>query len=156
VHGFSASARAKISRLPVNNRCVTESDARDRCPSHAGGAERRRRRSAHARKRILNKQENPARSPARAWLSSFNFTNKLICTGASTTYILVGLTRISKSRTSKAPTSSRRARTRRAGRWPLQDDLTGAALVAAMQASPYREIDLEPNRSRSSVRDVRL
>lgn len=31
---------------------------------------------------------------------------------------------------------------------------TGADLVAAMQASPYKEIDLEPSRERLSVRDV--
>jgi prevent-host-death family protein len=38
----------------------------------------------------------------------------------------------------------------------LQGDLTGAALVAALQASPYRDIDVEPKRSRLSVRDVVL
>jgi hypothetical protein len=32
--------------------------------------------------------------------------------------------------------------------------LTGAALVAAMQASPYKEIPLEPARDRMPVRDV--
>ncbi len=31
--------------------------------------------------------------------------------------------------------------------------LTGADLVAAMQASPYKEIDLEPTRDRLPVRD---
>ena len=31
---------------------------------------------------------------------------------------------------------------------------TGAALVAAMQASPCREIDIEPSRHRLPVRDV--
>ena len=31
---------------------------------------------------------------------------------------------------------------------------TGADLVAAMQASPYREIDLEPGRDRMPVRDI--
>lgn len=31
---------------------------------------------------------------------------------------------------------------------------TGADLVAAMQASPYKEIDLEPTRGRLPVRDV--
>jgi hypothetical protein len=31
---------------------------------------------------------------------------------------------------------------------------TGAALVAVMQASPYKEIDLEPLRNRLPVRDV--
>jgi len=34
--------------------------------------------------------------------------------------------------------------------------LTGADLVAAMQASPCKEIDLQPTRDRSSVRDVEL
>ncbi len=38
----------------------------------------------------------------------------------------------------------------------LQGDLTGAALVAAMQASPHRDIDIEPRRSRLPVRDVAL
>ena len=32
--------------------------------------------------------------------------------------------------------------------------LTGADLVAAMQASPYKDIDLEPTRDRLPVRDV--
>jgi hypothetical protein len=34
--------------------------------------------------------------------------------------------------------------------------LTGADLLAAMQASPYKEIDLEPTRDRLPVRDVRF
>ncbi len=38
----------------------------------------------------------------------------------------------------------------------LAGERTGAALVAAMQASPYREIDIEPSRERSPVRDVEL
>ncbi len=38
----------------------------------------------------------------------------------------------------------------------LKGDLTGEALIAAMQASPYREIDIEPRRSRLPVRDVAL
>jgi hypothetical protein len=33
---------------------------------------------------------------------------------------------------------------------------TGADLVAAMQASPYRETDLEPTRERLPVRDTRF
>lgn len=33
---------------------------------------------------------------------------------------------------------------------------TGADLIAAMQASPYREIDIEPARYRMPVRDVTL
>src|SRR5215471_15817390 len=38
----------------------------------------------------------------------------------------------------------------------LKGDLTGEALVAAMQASPCRDIDIEPRRSRMPVRDVIL
>jgi hypothetical protein len=33
---------------------------------------------------------------------------------------------------------------------------TGAELLSAMQASPYKEIDLEPSRSPMPVRDVSL
>jgi prevent-host-death family protein len=38
----------------------------------------------------------------------------------------------------------------------LRGEVTGAALVAAMQASPHRSISLEPKRGRLSVRDVDL
>ncbi len=38
----------------------------------------------------------------------------------------------------------------------LQGERTGEALVAAMQSSPCREIDIEPQRERSAVRDVVL
>jgi prevent-host-death family protein len=38
----------------------------------------------------------------------------------------------------------------------LKGDHSGAALVAALQASPYRDIDLEPRRERLPVRDVKL
>ena len=38
----------------------------------------------------------------------------------------------------------------------LKGDLTGEALVAAMQASPYRDIDIEPRRALMPVRDVTL
>jgi prevent-host-death family protein len=38
----------------------------------------------------------------------------------------------------------------------LKGDHTGASLVAALQASPYREIDLEPRRYRLPVRDTTL
>jgi hypothetical protein len=38
----------------------------------------------------------------------------------------------------------------------LKGDRSGAALVAAMQASPYRDIDIEPRRERMPVRDVKL
>ena len=38
----------------------------------------------------------------------------------------------------------------------LKGERTGEALIAAMQASPYRDIDIEPARERSLVRDVVL
>ena len=38
----------------------------------------------------------------------------------------------------------------------LKGERTGAALVAALQQSPYREIDIEPRRERLPVRDVKL
>jgi prevent-host-death family protein len=38
----------------------------------------------------------------------------------------------------------------------LKGDRTGAALIAALQKSPYREIDIEPRRERLPVRDVKL
>jgi hypothetical protein len=38
----------------------------------------------------------------------------------------------------------------------LKGDRTGAALIAVVQESPYREIDLEPRRERLPVRDVKL
>jgi prevent-host-death family protein len=38
----------------------------------------------------------------------------------------------------------------------LKGDLTGEVLVAAMQASPYRDIDIEPRRARMPVRGVTL
>jgi prevent-host-death family protein len=38
----------------------------------------------------------------------------------------------------------------------LKGDLTGRALVAAMQASPHRDIDIEPRRAPMPVRDVAL
>ncbi len=37
---------------------------------------------------------------------------------------------------------------------PAQDAATGADLVAVMQASPYREIELQPARACLPVRDV--
>jgi len=36
----------------------------------------------------------------------------------------------------------------------LKGDLTGGSLIAAMQASPHRDIDLEPNRTAMPVREV--
>ncbi len=38
----------------------------------------------------------------------------------------------------------------------LKGDLTGQALVAVMQASPYRDIDIAPRRARMPVRNVAL
>jgi prevent-host-death family protein len=38
----------------------------------------------------------------------------------------------------------------------LKGDQTGAALVAAMQASPHREINVEPGRAAMPVHDVTL
>jgi prevent-host-death family protein len=38
----------------------------------------------------------------------------------------------------------------------LKGDLTGEALIAAMQASPYRDIDIEPRRAPMPVRGVAL
>jgi prevent-host-death family protein len=38
----------------------------------------------------------------------------------------------------------------------LKGDPTGAALIAAMQASPHRDIDLEPRRRSMPVREVDL
>ena len=38
----------------------------------------------------------------------------------------------------------------------LKGDATGIALIEAIQASPHREIEIEPERSRLPVRDVSL
>jgi prevent-host-death family protein len=38
----------------------------------------------------------------------------------------------------------------------LKGDPTGEALIAAMQASPYRDIDIEPRRTPMPVREVVL
>src|SRR5580700_12222482 len=38
----------------------------------------------------------------------------------------------------------------------LKGDLTGEALIAAMQASPHREIEIEPTRAPMPVREVIL
>jgi prevent-host-death family protein len=38
----------------------------------------------------------------------------------------------------------------------LKGDLTGQALVAAMRASPHRDLDIEPGRTPMPVRGVRL
>jgi prevent-host-death family protein len=36
----------------------------------------------------------------------------------------------------------------------LKGDLTGEVLIAAMQASPYRDVDLEPSRTPMPVREI--
>jgi hypothetical protein len=36
----------------------------------------------------------------------------------------------------------------------LKEDLTGEALAAAMQASPRRDVDIEPKRTSMPVRDI--
>src|SRR5271157_2861801 len=38
----------------------------------------------------------------------------------------------------------------------LKGERTGEALIAAMQSSPHRDIDIEPRRERLLVRDVAL
>jgi hypothetical protein len=38
----------------------------------------------------------------------------------------------------------------------LKGERSGDALIAAMQASPYRDIDIEPKRDRMPVRGVDL
>jgi hypothetical protein len=38
----------------------------------------------------------------------------------------------------------------------LRGDLTGQALVAAMQASPHRDLDIAPERTPMPIRDVVL
>jgi hypothetical protein len=42
------------------------------------------------------------------------------------------------------------------GTKPQRDTRTGADLIAALQASPYRDIDIEPERYRLPVRGVSL
>ncbi len=38
----------------------------------------------------------------------------------------------------------------------LKGDATGAALIAALQASPFRDVEIEPRRDPMPVRDVHL
>lgn len=38
----------------------------------------------------------------------------------------------------------------------LKGDVTGEALIAAMQASPYRDVDIAPKREPMPVRDISL
>jgi len=42
------------------------------------------------------------------------------------------------------------------GNKPARETRTGGALIAALQASPYRDIDIEPERFRLPVRGVTL
>jgi hypothetical protein len=60
----------------------------------------------------------------------------------------------------RAKISKIRRRRRRPERWLLQGRkgqfVTGAALVATMQVSPHRRIELEPTRSRLPVRTANL
>jgi hypothetical protein len=112
------------------------------------------------------------------WLSSLEM--------APIRVILVHMTRIIKSKTGKTPKPRRRTCDRRSGRrlpqnakaGPQQQvtvhgreevvvvaakefrcltgNLTGKALVAVMQASPRRDVDIESTRGRTPVRDVVL
>jgi prevent-host-death family protein len=38
----------------------------------------------------------------------------------------------------------------------LNGNLTGRALIEALQSSPHREVDIEPKRARLPIRDVKL
>jgi hypothetical protein len=62
---------------------------------------------------------------------------------------MVIMTRMPKSKMTKPSKLRRRARDRKG-------DLTGEVLIAAIQASPYRDIEIEPRRPRMPVRDVTL
>jgi hypothetical protein len=53
------------------------------------------------------------------------------------------------TRTKKTPPSARGKPVCR-----LKSERSGDALIAAMQASPYRDIDIEPKRDRMPVRGV--
>ena len=60
---------------------------------------------------------------------------------------------------SRAKRSTRARRTRKCGLHQtgrLSQDVTGEVLIAAMQASPHREIEIEPKRARMQVRDLTL
>jgi hypothetical protein len=76
-------------------------------------------------------------------------------TGTEYLHILVGMTRIVKS----PAKPRRRARITKSGQWRaesrrLKRDPTGAALIVVMQASPHRDIELEPERAPMPVREV--
>jgi hypothetical protein len=63
------------------------------------------------------------------------------------------MTRIAKSKLAKQPKRRRQVGDKRR---PGPADPTGRALIAAMQASPHRDIDIEPVRMKMPVRGVRL
>jgi hypothetical protein len=70
------------------------------------------------------------------------------------------MSRITKS-SPKPAKPRRRARIAKSGRRPeefrrLKGDPTGAILIAEMQSSPHRDIDLEPKRTPMPVREVSL
>jgi hypothetical protein len=61
------------------------------------------------------------------------------------------------TRTAKSTRTKRAKRQRQElGSRRRKGDLTGQALIAAMQASPHRNIDIEPRGVRMPVRDVAL
>jgi hypothetical protein len=62
---------------------------------------------------------------------------------------MVIMIRMPKSKMTKASNPRRRVRDRKG-------DLMGEVLIAAIQASPYRDIEVEPRRPRMPVRDVTL
>jgi hypothetical protein len=94
------------------------------------------------------------------------------CRALAENAIQVSMTRKAKSKTTKSEAtksakSRRRTRDRRPGRDEvvavaaeefrrLSGNPTGEALIAAMRASPYRDIDIEPRRAPMPVRDVAL
>jgi hypothetical protein len=55
---------------------------------------------------------------------------------------------------SPSPKWAKSRRRRRIAKFPrLKDDLAGETLIASMQASPHREIEIEPRRTPMPVRD---
>jgi hypothetical protein len=67
------------------------------------------------------------------------------------------LARMSRNTKSPPPKSAKpRRRTRSAKFLRLKGDPTGESLIAAMQASPHRDIDLEPRRTPMPVREAKV
>jgi hypothetical protein len=67
------------------------------------------------------------------------------------------LARMSRNAKSPPPKPAKsRGSTRSAKFLRLKDDLTGDPLIAAMQASPHRDIDLEPRRTPMPVREAKV